>query len=68
MNLFLRPLENTNDPVWSVIVLIIALLFGVGYYIYYIMSMAFDEVNDAGPNQSDRCGSESGDSTPEAET
>ena len=51
MNLFLRPLENTNDPVWSVIVLIITLLFGVGYYIYYIMSMAFDEVNDERPDE-----------------
>ena len=36
MNLFLRPLENPNDPVWSVIVLIITLLFGVALlYLLY---------------------------------
>ena len=69
MNLFLRPLENPNDPVWSVIVLIITLLFGVGYYIYYIMSMAFDEVKEnARSNQPDRCGLESGDSTSETKS
>ena len=45
MELFLRPLENPNDPVWSVIISIIILLIGVGYYIRYIMTMAFDELN-----------------------
>jgi len=46
MNLILRPLENTNDPVWSVIISIIILLAGVTYYIVYIMRMAFDELED----------------------
>ena len=46
MELFLRPLENPNDPVWSVIISIIILLIGVGYYIRYIMGMAFGEINN----------------------
>jgi len=46
VNLILRPLENVNDPVWSVIISIIILLGGVTYYIVYIMRMAFDEMND----------------------
>jgi|TARA_R100000900_G_scaffold37497_1_gene30819 hypothetical protein len=46
MNLILRPLENANDPVWSVIISIIILLAGVTYYIVYIMRMAFDELKD----------------------
>ena len=46
MNLILRPLENANDPVWSVIISIIILLAGVTYYIVYIMRMAFDEMKD----------------------
>ena len=46
MNLLLRPLTNANDPVWSVIILLIILLSGVAYYIVYIMRMAFDELKD----------------------
>jgi hypothetical protein len=46
MNLILRPLENVNDPVWSVIISLIILLAGVTYYIVYIMRMAFDELKD----------------------
>ena len=68
MELFLRPHADVNDVTWSVIWCIIILLIGVAYYIYYIMSMAFDELNDARSNQPDRCGSESRDSTPETET
>jgi NADH:ubiquinone oxidoreductase subunit 2 (subunit N) len=63
MKLFLRPLENPNDPVWSVIISIIILLFGVGYYIRYIMRMSFDELNDARTNQPEGRGSGSDDST-----
>lgn len=37
MNLVLRPLENPNDPVWSVIISIIILLAGVFYIIVYIL-------------------------------
>ena len=51
MNLILHPLQNPNDPVWSVIISIIILLAGVSYYIVYIMRMAFDELNDGRSNQ-----------------
>tara|TARA_B100000925_G_scaffold179956_1_gene135804 strand:+ start:258 stop:401 length:144 start_codon:yes stop_codon:yes gene_type:complete len=46
MNLILRPLDNVTDPVWSVIISLIILLAGVFYYIYTIMSMAFQELED----------------------
>jgi len=46
MNLFLKPLDNTSDPVWSVIILLIILLVGVSYYIYTIMKYAFGELED----------------------
>ena len=39
MNLLLHPLQNPNDPVWSVIISIIILLAGVSYYIYYILGI-----------------------------
>ena len=68
MNLILRPLENNNDPVWSVIISLIILLIGVTYYIYTIMSVAFQELDDVGSDQSDqpeRRNSGSGDSTSE---
>jgi hypothetical protein len=51
MELFLRPLADVNDPVWSVIISIIILLMGVGYYIVYIMRMAFSEMKDERPNE-----------------
>ena len=63
MELLLRPLENPNDPVWSVIISIIILLAGVTYYIVYIMRMAFDELNDVGSNQPEGRRSGSTDST-----
>ena len=37
MNLILRPLEDINDPVWSVIISLIILLAGVFYVIVYIL-------------------------------
>lgn len=37
MNLILRPLENTDDPVWSVIWMIAILLAGLVYVIVYIL-------------------------------
>ena len=49
MELLLRPLENPNDPVWSVIISLIILLAGVTWYIVYIMRMAFDELEDEWP-------------------
>ena len=43
MELFLRPLENPNDPVWSVIISIIILLPGVFYVIIYILGIDENE-------------------------
>ena len=67
MNLLLRPLDNVNDPVWSVIISIIILLAGVSYCIVYIMRMAFDELNDAGSNQPEGRGPGSTHSTPDTQ-
>lgn len=39
MNLILRPLENIDDPVWSVIWMIAILLAGLIYVIVYILRM-----------------------------
>ena len=49
MELFLRPHDNLNDPVWSVIVSIIILLIGVAYIIYYILGI--DERESYGSNE-----------------
>ena len=46
MNLLLKPLENFNNPTWSVIISLMILLFGVSYYIYTIMKLAFEELED----------------------
>ena len=46
MNLILRPLNDANDPVWSVIISIIILLIGVSYYIYTIMTLAYEELKE----------------------
>ena len=46
MNLVLRPLADYNDVTWSVIICLIILLAGVGYYIYTIMKLAFEELDD----------------------
>jgi len=48
MNLILRPLEDINDPVWSVIISIIILLAGVFYVIVYILGT--DERESHGSN------------------
>tara|TARA_R100001463_G_scaffold92189_1_gene146929 strand:- start:669 stop:875 length:207 start_codon:yes stop_codon:yes gene_type:complete len=45
MNLFLRPLENPNDPVWSVIVMIAILLCAALYIIVYILGIDEREAN-----------------------
>ena len=39
MNLLLRPHENLNDPVWSVIIMIAILLIGVFYIVVYIIGI-----------------------------
>jgi hypothetical protein len=46
MNLVLRPLADYNDVTWSIIISILILLAGVAYYIYTIMSLAFEELDD----------------------
>ena len=46
MNLFLRPLNDVNDVTWSIIWSLIILLAGVAYYIYTIMKLAFEELED----------------------
>ena len=46
MNLVLRPLADTNDVTWSIIISILILLAGTAYYIYTIMSTAFKELDD----------------------
>ena len=52
MNLFLRPLENINDPTWSVIISIIILLIGVAWVIRYILLVDIREEQEHGSNGS----------------
>ena len=46
MNLVLRPLHDVNDVTWSIIWCMVILLFGVAYYIAYIMKIAYQELED----------------------
>jgi len=46
MNLILRPLNDVNDVTWSIIWCMVILLFGVAYYIAYIMKIAYQELED----------------------
>ena len=39
MELFLRPLEDVNDVTWSIVWLLVILLVGVAYVIYYILGI-----------------------------
>jgi len=39
MNLILRPLDNPNDPVWSVIIMVILALAMAFYSILYILGV-----------------------------
>ena len=48
MNLFLRPLDDPNGVTWSIIWSLILLLMGVTYYIYTIMTLAYQELEDDG--------------------
>jgi len=43
MNLILRPLNDVNDPVWSVILSIMLLLCMVVWVIYYILRIDKNE-------------------------
>ena len=46
MNLILKPLDDVNDVTWSIVISLLILLAGVAYYIYTIMSLAFEELDD----------------------
>ncbi len=48
MNLILRPLEDINDPTWSIIWSLIILLIGVGWVIRYILGIDEREAQDHG--------------------
>ena len=48
MNLFLRPLDDPNSVTWSIIWCLVILLAGVAYYIYTIMKLAFEELEEDG--------------------
>ena len=48
MNLILRPLNDINDPVWSVIFSIILLLAGVFYVVAYILGIDAREAQEHG--------------------
>jgi hypothetical protein len=68
MNLLLRPLDNPDDPVWSVIILvIIAVGLALGYVVY-ILGEAFEELKDAEPDRTQGRTTGSGDSTPETQS
>ena len=51
MNLILRPLADYNDVTWSIVISLLILLAGVAYYIYTIMSLAFEELDDERSNK-----------------
>ncbi|AGN33602.1 hypothetical protein SWYG_00091 [Synechococcus phage S-IOM18] len=48
MNLLLRPLNDINDPVWSVIISILILLAGVSWVIRYILLVDTREAQEHG--------------------
>ena len=50
MNLILRPLDDVNDVTWSIVISLLILLAGVTYYIYTIMTIAFQEMEDERSN------------------
>jgi len=49
MNLILKPLDNTNDPVWSVIIMVILALAMAVYVVIYILGI--DEREEHGSNE-----------------
>ena len=48
MNLILRPLNDINDPVWSVIFSIMLLLVGVFWVVRYILLVDTREAQEHG--------------------
>jgi hypothetical protein len=51
MNLFLKPLADINDPVWSVIILLGCGLAFTMYCVVYILRMSFSEMSDERPDE-----------------
>ena len=49
MNLILRPLDNPNDPVWSVIIMVILAVSMAVYVIIYILGI--DEREEHGSTE-----------------
>ena len=68
MNLILRPLNDINDVTWSIVISLIILLIGVAYYIYTIMTLAYQELEDTESNSTKGRGTGSGDSTSETQS
>ena len=64
MNLLLRPLDNANDPVWSVIICVILAVAGALFVVTYILRQAFAELDDGRSNQPERREPGPADSTP----
>jgi len=48
VELILKPLENVNDPVWSVIILLCCGLAFTGYCVIYILRLSFKELQEDG--------------------
>ena len=48
MELLLRPHENLNDPVWSVIILLCCGLAFTAYCVVYILRLSFKELQEDG--------------------
>ena len=48
MNLLLRPLEDINDPTWSIIISLLILLAGVAWVIKYILGIDAREAQEHG--------------------
>ena len=48
MNLFLHPLNDVNDPTWSVIILLMCGLAFTAYCVIYILRLSFKELEEDG--------------------
>ena len=46
MELLLKPLEDVNNPVWSVIILLGCGLIFTAYCVIYILRLAFQEMEE----------------------
>ena len=48
MNLLLHPLNDVNDPTWSVIILLLCVLAFTAYCVIYILLLSFKELEEDG--------------------